>query len=78
MTEITEQKKSIISELESLKQDWNYETVTKNRSHLIRELCEIIAFSDDEFSDVDFQSISEQETTTKNEIITANFRRRLE
>jgi|AntDeeMetagen285_2_1112576.scaffolds.fasta_scaffold00163_3 uncharacterized protein with ParB-like and HNH nuclease domain len=78
LNEIADKKESITSELESLKQEWNYETVTKNRSHLVRELCEIIAFSDDEFEDVDFQSISEQETTTKNEIITANFRRRLE
>nr|WP_254283064.1 DUF1524 domain-containing protein [Halomicroarcula limicola] len=70
---LAEQRK----EMSDLADEWTYDTVTKNRAHLVEELCALIAFDDDEFADVDFEDLSEEITKTENDIITANFRRRM-
>ncbi|QFU84290.1 DUF262 domain-containing protein [Natronorubrum aibiense] len=75
--EIDQELEELEEELEDLRSDWTYEAVTANRTHLVKEICELIAFDDDEFAGVDFDDISVQETGTKNDIIEANYRRQL-
>lgn len=75
--EIDEVLAEQIEAMSDLKDEWTYDAVTKNRAHLVEELCDLIAFDDDEFNDVDFEDLSEEITTTENQIIAANFRRRM-
>lgn len=73
---IREEIGSLEGQISSLSSEWNYQEVTKNRAYLVKELCESIKISDDEFDEVNFQELSAEVTETKNDIITANFRRR--
>lgn len=68
----------VADELATLRERWTYREVTQNRAHLVRELCELVAFDEDEFENVDFYELSDSESNRKNDIIAANYRRLLE
>jgi hypothetical protein len=56
---------------------WNYDEVTEHRTDLLKALCDSIAFSDDEFEEVDFEELSQEETERRNSVLSTNMQRRV-
>lgn len=74
--ELEEELDRLSSSIEQFHSFWNYDEVTTHRADLVEALCDSIAFQSDEFDDVNFEELSEEETERRNDVIAANMKRR--
>ncbi|TKX87598.1 DUF262 domain-containing protein [Halorubrum sp. SS5] len=75
--ELKSKKEELSDSVSAFHSMWNYDQVTEHRADLLETLCDSIAFSDDEFEEVDFQELSQDETERRNSVIATNMQRRI-
>lgn len=75
--ELKSKKEELHDSVSTFHSMWNYDQVTEHRADLLETLCDSIAFSDDEFEEVDFQELSRDETERRNSVIATNMQRRI-
>jgi len=75
--EIKSKKEELRDSVSTFHSMWNYDQVTEHRADLLETLCDSIAFSDNEFEEVDFQELSRDETERRNSVIATNMQRRI-
>lgn len=75
--ELKRKKKELQDSVSKFHSMWNYDQVTKHRTDLLETLCDSIALTDDEFEEVDFEELSQDETERRNSVIATNMQRRI-
>jgi hypothetical protein len=75
--ELESKKEGLRDSVSTFHPMWNFDQVTEHRADLLETLCDSIAFSEDEFEEVDFQELSRDETERRNSVIATNMQRRI-